>query len=232
MILVCDGVVNADDLELAEPEMILNDSASIATYGMQDQYDSSGNGYDLVTGNEFTELGMRTVADSAHGANTGIIESDEMTFALCINMNQPTVSGRLFSNLFPGIAPFGGLQLRIEAAGTLILQVATGNSVESTVQVSHGGAVGGWTRFTVAVSNTEASITRASGDKHSSAITVRKKSTLPLILNGGQSPEQNMGLPGLMGIFAVYNRVLTDAEQTDVRSKMKTIMAMRGVVVN
>lgn len=63
MILVCDGVVNADDLELAEPEMILNDSASIATYGMQDQYDSSGNGYDLITGNEFTELGMRTTAD-------------------------------------------------------------------------------------------------------------------------------------------------------------------------
>lgn len=41
-----------------------------------------------------------------------------------------------------------------------------------------------------------------------------------------------MGLPGLMGIFAVYNRVLTDAEQTDVRDKMKSIMAIRGVVVN
>lgn len=232
MILVCDGVVNADDLELAEPEMILNNSNSIATYGMLDQYDSSGNGYDLVTGNEFTELGMRTAADSAHCANTGIIESDDMTFALCINMSKPTVSGRLFSNLFPGIAPFGGLQLRIEAAGTLILQVATGNSDESTVQVIHGGAIGGWTRFTVAVSNTEASITRASGDKHTSAISVRKKSPLPLILNGGQSPEQNMGLPGLFGLFAVYNRALTDSEQTDVCSKMKNIMAMRGVIIN
>ncbi|HIC8406813.1 TPA: hypothetical protein ACW7QF_003278 [Klebsiella aerogenes] len=101
MILVCDGVVNADDLELAEPEMILNESSSIATYGMQDQYDSSGNGYDLVTGNEFTELGMRTVAESAHGANTGIIESDEMTFALCINMNQPTVSAVCSPTYFP-----------------------------------------------------------------------------------------------------------------------------------
>ncbi|MGG8274931.1 hypothetical protein PGR10_00015 [Klebsiella sp. 141198] len=79
---------------------------------------------------------------------------------------------------------------------------------------------------------TEDAATRPSGDKHTSAIFVRKKSTLPLILNGGQSPEQNMGLPGLMGIFAVYNRVLSDAEQTDVRDKMKSIMAMRGVVVN
>lgn len=68
-----------------------------------------------------------------------------MTFALCINMSQPTVSCRLYPNLFPGIAPLGGLQLRIEAAGTLVLQ---------------------------------------------------------------------------------------DAEQTDVRDKMKSIMAMKGVVVN
>jgi hypothetical protein len=145
MIIVCDGVVNAGDLELAEPEMMLNDAASVATYGLQDKYDSSGNGYDLITNNDFTLLGMNTVADNSHGANTGIIETDEMTFALCINMNQPLVSGRLFSNMFPGVAPFGGLQLRIEAAGTLILQVSTGNIAESTVTLSHGGAVGGWT---------------------------------------------------------------------------------------
>lgn len=55
------------------------------------------------------------------------------------------MSCRLYPNLFPGIAPLGGLQLRIEAAGTLVLQ---------------------------------------------------------------------------------------DAEQTDVRDKMKSIMAMKGVVVN
>ncbi|AJF73526.1 hypothetical protein TE10_16315 [Raoultella ornithinolytica] len=232
MIIVCDGVVNAGDLELAEPEMMLNDAASVATYGLQDKYDSSGNGYDLITKNDFTLLGMNTVADNSHGANTGIIETDEMTFALCINMNQPLVSGRLFSNMFPGVAPFGGLQLRIEAAGTLILQVSTGNIAESTVTLSHGGAVGGWTRFTASVSNTELAMTRASGEKRSSVITVRKKSTLPLILNGGQSQQQNMGLPGIMGILAVYNRVLTDDEQTGVRDAMKSVMAMRGVIVS
>ncbi|WP_421672542.1 LamG-like jellyroll fold domain-containing protein [Raoultella terrigena] len=232
MIIVCDGVVNAGDLELAEPEMMLNDAASVATYGLQDKYDSSGNGYDLITNNDFTLLGMNTVADNSHGANTGIIETDEMTFALCINMNQPLVSGRLFSNMFPGVAPFGGLQLRIEAAGTLILQVSTGNIAESTVTLSHGGAVGGWTRFTASVSNTELAMTRASGEKRSSVITVRKKSTLPLILNGGQSQQQNMGLPGIMGILAVYNRVLTDDEQTGVRDAMKSVMAMRGVIVS
>lgn len=232
MILVCDGVVNADDLELAEPEMILNDSSSIATYGMQDQYDASGNGYDLVTGNEFTELGMRTVADGLHGANTGIIESDEMTFALCINIDKPLTSGRIFSNLSPGVSPFGGIQLRIEADGQLILQMGTGNIVESIVNITHGGAVGGWTRFTATISSTEIAITRSSGEKRTTQITARKKSPLPIMLNGGVSAEQNMGLPGLMGVFAVYNRVLTDAEQRYVRDQMKTIMSMRGVAVS
>ncbi|HHI2553920.1 LamG domain-containing protein [Klebsiella aerogenes] len=232
MILVCDGVVNAGDLELAEPEMMLNDSASIATYGMQDKYDSSGNGYDLVTDNDFTLTGMRTVADGEHGANTGITETDEMTFAVCINMDKPNVSGRIFSNLSPGVAPFGGIQLRIEADGQLILQMGTGNTVEAVVSVTHGGAVGGWTRFTVTVSSTEITITRASGDKHSTQITARKKSTLPIMLNGGVSAEQNMGLPGIMGIIAVYNRVLSADEQTEKRALLKEIMALRGVSVS
>ena len=123
MIIICDGVINAGDLELAEPEMMLKDDTSLATYSMQDKYDSSGNARDLVTDNEFTTLGMKTIADSAHGANTGIIETDEMTFALCINMSQPTVSGRIFSNFYPGVAPFSGIQLRIEPNGALIFRL-------------------------------------------------------------------------------------------------------------
>lgn len=144
MIIICDGVINAGDLELAEPEMMLNDDTSLATYSMHDKYDSSGNARDLVTDNEFTTLGMKTIADSAHGANTGIIETDEMTFALCINMSQPTVSGRIFSNFYPGVAPFSGIQLRIEPNGALILQIATGdvNNVPagtiSVTSVEHG----------------------------------------------------------------------------------------------
>lgn len=238
MIIICDGVVNAGDLELAEPEMLLNDDASVATYSMQDKYDSSGNARDLVTENEFTKRGMITVADAAHGADTGIIETDEMTFALCINMNKPDVSGRLFSNFYPGVAPFSGIQLRIEPNGALILQIATGDVTDgqtgtlALTSVENGGAVGGWTRFTVTVSNTEASITRAGGDRRSTPITKRNKSTRPIVLNGSPSPEQNMGLPGIMGVFAVYNRVLTAEEQAEKRDSMKTIMSLRGEFVN
>lgn len=238
MIIICDGVVNAGDLELAEPEMLLNDDASVATYSMQDKYDSSGNARDLVTESEFTKRGMLTIADAAHGADTGIIETDEMTFALCINMNKPDVSGRLFSNLYPGVAPFSGIQLRIEPNGVLILQIATGdvfNEQAGTIAVAsveHGGAVGGWTRFTVTVSNTEASITRAGGVRRSTPITKRNKSTRPIVLNGSPSPEQNMGLPGIMGAFAVYNRVLTAEEQAEKRDMLKTIMSLRGEFVN
>ncbi|MCE9939461.1 LamG domain-containing protein [Serratia liquefaciens] len=238
MIIICDGVVNAGDLELAEPEMLLNDDASVATYSMQDKYDSSGNARDLVTENEFTKRGMITVADAAHGADTGIIETDEMTFALCINMNKPDVSGRLFSNFYPGVAPFSGIQLRIEPNGALILQIATGDVTNgqtgtlALTSVENGGAVGGWTRFTVTVSNTEASITRAGGDRRSGPITKRNKSTRPIILNGSPSPEQNMGLPGIIGAFAVYNRVLTAEEQAEKRDMLKTIMSLRGEFVN
>ncbi|KKO55844.1 concanavalin A-like lectin/glucanases superfamily protein [Serratia ureilytica] len=238
MIIICDGVVNAGDLELAEPEMLLNDDASVATYSMQDKYDSSGNARDLVTENEFTKRGMLTIADAAHGADTGIIETDEMTFALCINMNKPDVSGRLFSNFYPGVAPFSGIQLRIEPNGALILQIATGDVTNgqtgtmALTSVENGGAVGGWTRFTVTVSNTEASITRAGGDRRSAPITKRNKSTRPIILNGSPSPEQNMGLPGIMGAFAVYNRVLTAEEQAEKRDMLKTIMSLRGEFVN
>ncbi|WP_440799486.1 LamG-like jellyroll fold domain-containing protein [Serratia marcescens] len=238
MIIICDGVVNAGDLELAEPEMLLNDDASVATYSMQDKYDSSGNARDLVTENEFSKRGMITVADAAHGADTGIIETDEMTFALCINMNKPDVSGRLFSNLYPGVAPFSGIQLRIEPNGVLILQIATGdvfNEEAGTIAVAsidNGGAVGGWTRFTVTVSNTEASITRAGGARRSTPITKRNKSTRPIVLNGAPSQQQNMGLPGIMGAFAVYNRVLTAEEQAEKRDMLKTIMGLRGEFVN
>lgn len=238
MIIICDGVVNAGDLELAEPEMLLNEDASVATYSMQDKYDSSGNARDLVTENEFTKRGMITVADAAHGADTGIIETDEMTFALCINMNKPDVSGRLFSNFYPGAAPFSGIQLRIEPNGALILQIATGDVTNgqtgtlALTSVENGGAVGGWTRFTVTVSKTEASITRAGGDRRSAPITKRNKSTRPIILNGSPSPEQNMGLPGIMGAFAVYNRVLTAEEQAEKRDMLKTIMSLRGEFVN
>lgn len=237
MIIICDGVVNAGDLELAEPEMLLNDDASVATYSMQDKYDSSGNARDLVTENEFTKRGMITVADAAHGSDTGIIETDEMTFALCINMNKPDVSGRLFSNFYPGVAPFSGIQLRIEPNGALILQIATGDVTNgqtgtlALTSVENGGAVGGWTRFTVTISNTEASITRAGGDRRSAPITKRNKSTRPIILNGSPSPEQNMGLPGIMGAFAVYNRVLTAEEQAEKRDMLKTIMSLRGEFV-
>ncbi len=238
MIIICDGVVNAGDLELAEPEMLLNDDSSLATYGMQDKYDSSGNARDLVTENEFTNRGMLTVADAAHGADTGIIETDEMTFALCINMNKPDVSGRLFSSFYPGVAPFSGIQLRIEPNGVLILQIATGDvnngpaGTISVTSVENGGAVGGWTRFTVTISNTEASITRAAGNRAVTPITKRNKSTRPLMLNGSPSPEQNMGLLGIMGAFAVYDRVLTAEEQTDKRDKLKTVMSLRGEFVN
>jgi hypothetical protein len=238
MIIICDGVVNAGDLELAEPEMLLNDDASVATYGMQDKYDSSGNARDLVTENEFTQRGMVVVADSVHGADTGIIETDGMTFALCINIDKPGVSGRLFSNFYPGVAPFSGIQLRIEPNGVLILQVATGDVNNgpagkiSVTSVENGGAVGGWTRFTVTISNTEASITRAAGNRAVTPITKRNKSTRPLMLNGSPSHEQNMGLPGIMGAFAVYDRVLTAEEQTDKRDKLKTIMSLRGEFVN
>ncbi|USQ51318.1 LamG domain-containing protein [Serratia marcescens] len=238
MIIICDGVVNAGDLELAEPEMLLNDDASVATYSMQDKYDSSGNARDLVTENEFTKRGMITVADAAHGADTGIIETDEMTFALCININKPDVSGRLFSNFYPGVAPFSGIQLRIEPNGALILQIATGDVTNgqtgtlALTSVENGGAVGGWTRFTVTVSKTEASITRAGGVRRSTPITKRNKSTRPIILNGSPSPKQNMGLPGIMGAFAVYNRVLTAEEQAEKRDMLKTIMSLRGEFVN
>ncbi|WP_273974042.1 LamG-like jellyroll fold domain-containing protein [Serratia ureilytica] len=238
MIIICDGVVNAGDLELAEPEMLLNEDASVATYSMQDKYDSSGNARDLVTENEFTKRGMITVADAAHGADTGIIETDEMTFALCININKPDVSGRLFSNFYPGVAPFSGIQLRIEPNGALILQIATGDVTNgqtgtlALTSVENGGAVGGWTRFTVTVSKTEASVTRAGGDRRSAPITKRNKSPRPIILNGSPSPEQNMGLPGIMGAFAVYNRVLTAEEQAEKRDMLKTIMSLRGEFVN
>jgi len=238
MIIICDGVVNASDLELAEPEMLLNDDASLATYGMQDKYDSSGNARDLVTENDFTKRGMIAVADSAHGADTGIIETDEMTFAICINMNLPAVSGRIFSNFYPGVAPFSGIQLRIEPNGALILQVATGDvnngqaGTISVTSVEHGGAVGGWTRFTVTVSNTEASITRSGGERRATPIAKRAKSARPLILNGAPSLEQNMGLPGTWGCFAAYDRVLTAEDQKDKRDKIKTIMSLRGEFVN
>lgn len=238
MIVLCEGVISAGDLELGEPEMLLNDDSSVATYSMQDKYDSSGNAHNLVTENEFTPLGMRTVADSVHGADTGIIETDEMTFALCINMDKPGVSGRLFSNFYPGVAPFSGIQLRIEPNGVLILQIATGDvnndpaGTISVTSVENGGAVGGWTRFTVTISNTEASITRSKGNRAVTPITKRNKSTRPLMLNGSPSPEQNMGLPGIMGAAAVYDRVLTAEEQTDKRDKLKTIMSLRGEFVN
>lgn len=236
MKIVCDGVVHSTDLELADPEMLLNLDSSLATYGLQDKYDSSGNGRDLITGNDFTEAGMLLVDDAEHGADTGIIETDEMTFAICINVDNIKTSGRIFSNFVPGVAPFSGIQLRIEPDGSLIFQVASGivGSVEfdPLYSVAAGGAVGGWTRFTATVSNSEVTITRAAGTRYAAKVKKRAKSPESIFLNGAPSKEQNKGLPGVMGVIAFYDRVLTVDEQEQARTKLKEIMRTRGHFVN
>ncbi|MNG58053.1 hypothetical protein D3C79_161710 [compost metagenome] len=236
MKIVCDGVVRSTDLELADPEMLLNLDSSLATYSLQDKYDSSGNGRDLITGNDFTEAGMLLVDDAEHGANTGVIETDEMTFAICINVDNIKNSGRIFSSFVPGVAPFSGIQLRIEPNGALIFQVASGEvggaEFDALYSVEAGGAVGGWTRFTATVSNSEVSITRSAGKRYAAKVKKRAKSSEAIILNGAPSQEQNKGLPGVMGVIAFYDRVLTEGEQELARTNLKEIMRTRGHFVN
>lgn len=240
MKLVCDGVINTKGLDLSEPAMLLNDDSSLGTYGLQDSLDLSGNGNDLKTENEFSDTGMILVDDIYHGADTGIIDTDEFSFVLCLNVSQPTTAlgGRIFSNLIPDVAPYSGIQLRIQQDGSLYLQVANNEPTgegDSVFQVQAGGAVGGWTRFsgTVSTSQKLMTITRAGGTMYSAPMPSRAIGTRGIRLNGALSDTKNMGLKGIFGCIAFYNKVLSSEEQAQMRDHIKySIMIDRGVSVN
>lgn len=241
MKLVCDGAISSKGLELSEPAMLLNDDSSLGTYGLQDALDLSGNGNDLKTNNEFTALGMTVVNDTEHGADTGIIDTDEFTFVLCINVSKPLTAegGRIFSNLIPDNPPYSGVQLRIQEDGRLFLQV--GNSAyttppgETIFQLEAGSAVGGWTRFSGTISSSKKlmTLTRAGGTLYSAPIPTRAKGVKGIRLNGAISDTKNMGLKGVFGCIAFYNKVLSPEEQAKMRDCIKEyIMIDRGISVN
>lgn len=239
MKLVCDGVISSKGLELSEPVMLLNDAASLGTYGLQDALDLSGNGNDLKTANEFTATGMTVVEDTEHGADTGIIDTDEFSFVVCLNVDKPTTAlgGIIFSNLIPDTPPYNGVQLRILPDGTVWLQVANASPTgpdDNTFQFSAGGSVGGWTRYsgTISTSKQLMTITRAGGQTASVKMPTRAKGVRGIRINGALSASKNMGLNGVIGCIAFYNRILSSEEQAEMRDNMKfAIMQDRGVVV-
>ncbi|MEX0518311.1 hypothetical protein AB3X26_17285 [Raoultella planticola] len=240
MKLVCDGVISAKGLELSEPVMLLNDSASLGTYGLQDALDLSGNGNDLKTDNEFTNSGMTVVEDTAHTVDTGIIDTDEFSFVICLNVSKPTTTlgGIIFSNLIPDVPPYSGLQLRINSDGSLWLQVANAapsGPSDPTFQFYAGNAAGGWTRFSGVISNSQKlmTLTRAGGQTYSIPMPTRAKGTRPIRLNGSLSTTKSMGLKGVMGCVAFYDRALTLEEQSQMRDYVKDyIMPDRGISIS
>lgn len=240
MKLVCDGVISSKGLELSEPVMLLNDAASLGTYGLQDALDLSGNGNDLKTANEFTATGMTVVEDAAHPADTGIIDTDDFSFVVCLNVDKPTsaLGGIIFSNLIPDAPPYTGLQLRINADGGLWLQAANATPTganDPTFQFYAGNAVGGWTRFSGVVSNSNKTmtLTRAGGQTYTVEMPTRAKGIKPIRINGALSAAKSMGMKGVIGCIAFYERVLTPEEQTQMRDYVKNyIMSDRGITIS
>lgn len=226
--IIVSGDINNPDIPLADPEMQMNNEFSIATWGLLDRTDFSGNGRDLTGSLAFNQYGMITVTNGRMA--TGLVDANEFTMVMAINMPKPAASGCLISNLMGTATPFSGFRLVVSDAG--VLTVAVGSSSGNTNIVPLGGGVGAWTCFAISVKNDLINAKRSNGAEYSVPVVGRIHGTNQLYLNGAPDGSPlSIGVPGTFGMLAYYDKFYTAAECAPLIEDMRGIMRGRGVTI-
>lgn len=226
--IIVPGEINNPDIPLADPEMKMNNEFSIATWGLLDRADFSGNGHDLTGSLAFNQFGMVTELNGRMA--TGLVDASEFTMVFAINMAKPVASGCLISNLMGTATPFSGFRVVINNTGGLT--VAVGSSSGNTNIVQLGGGTGAWTCFAISVRDDLINAKRSNGAEYSFPVVGRIHGTNQLYLNGGPDGSAlSIGVPGIFGMLAYYNKFYTAPECTPLIETMRGILRGRGAEI-
>ncbi|WOK01468.1 hypothetical protein [Pseudomonas phage UF_RH7] len=210
--------------------LIYRDSAQ-GIYEMLSSYDRSGKGNHLkVNGHTFGPQGLISTPNTAHYADTGIMLPN--TFSMIFShyiAAAPTATGNIYSNLNPGANPFTGTRMAVSSAGGAG-SFAIGQQGGSAFLLNIGGIVSGWTTYCFSVNGGHYRLTRQNGQTFEGDIpgTVAP-GIVPVRLAGGYIPTVNIPMDGILGLAGIYFEDLTVAQQLDLITKARQILARRGI---
>lgn len=234
--LIVTANANYDKGRSVSPIMKLNrGDYSLGTYSMRAPTDYSGRGNDLQGNTIFDSVGL-VCTPTGGPINTGIMETDEFSICVCLNLSVGAQLGNIVSNLSPETAPLTGFRLLQKPDNSGLYEVATGIATAGQTLNSHeiGGTTGGYTRYMITVKAGEMAVRRASSYTPWTT-TNRAKGAQPLFINGAppNAPVAvgTIGVTGRIVAMSVYNKVFDATEQVAILADMKSVAAAYGIIV-
>lgn len=223
--IIVPGVINNPDIPLADPEMLMNNEYSLATWGMLDKTDFSGKGNDLSGPLTFNQYGMNNTLNEKMA--TGLLDASEFTMVFATNTPIPAATGNLISNFMGSAQPFSGFRVAVNNFGTLLVSVGSSSGTADLLPIGTGA--GGWTCFAVSVKDTLVNAMRSTGASYTFPVSGRLRGSNPMFINGAPDGSYvTKGVPGTFGMLAYYNKFYTAAECTPLIEEMRSIMRGRG----
>ncbi|WP_454877518.1 hypothetical protein [Serratia inhibens] len=219
-------------LEKSATGSLLSLAGNMAIYEMRGVYDRGQNRNHLILNNlNIDDNGLNCDGIEQHNAYTGLIEPEEFTIVTSIYVPEnPTQTSQIYSSIAETGSPLSGTRIAITNTGGLTASVGANPRV---VIMNCGQGVGGWTTFSFTVTNSGMRLLRMTGQKYEQGYenTIRIPARVPIILGGGYMAPHNIGIKGHIGIFAMYNRSFTEAEQMDLIQKTNAVMKDKGIIV-
>lgn len=216
--------------KVAVPSSLNVISGAQAVYEMRDKLDQSGNTRDLVTGLAFDSAGL--VCTGVAAATAPLVEPSITTFLVVYNATGNDKTRNILSSLTGTTAGsnFAGSRLLTTAAGALTLQSALNGTTFQSATLSGAASFGNWKMALGTVENTAISLQLYGGSTANAVMATRSAATGQYLLGGGVGSFPD-GMVGKIGLFSVWNRLLTTDEKNSAFSKAVAIMAAKGVAV-
>lgn len=213
--------------KVAFPTSLVSIGGLQAAYEMRDKLDQSGNTRDLLTSLAFDSAGL--VCTGAAGATSPFVEPAACTFLVAFNATGNDQTRNVVSSMTGAASgTLAGTRLITTAAGALTLQSARTNMATESATAVASGIFGGWRMALAAIDNSGISLQLYGGGSASTVLPTRSAATGQYILGGGAGSFAT-GMVGKVGLFAVWNRLLTPEEKGLAFSKGAAIMATKGV---
>ncbi|HEJ7866058.1 TPA: hypothetical protein SMI01_000462 [Serratia marcescens] len=220
---------NNPNLPISNTGSTLNLASALRIYEMKSATDKSKFGIPLsLSGLTFDGEGLVLDGVVGHQANTSLIEPEEFTIITAFRADIPTATAQVHSSLAEAMSPFTGSRLAVTTTGAVAVNVGA----TPTAGVTTSAIMPAWEMFAETVSATTVTLTRGSNmGKLTGEITGRRPALNSLIIGGGYRSPHNVGIKGKIGVWAAYEGVLSDATITDLFTKVRAIMAPRGVIL-
>lgn len=210
--------------------LIYRDSAQ-GIYEMLSSYDRSGkNNHLKVNGHTFGAQGLISTPTIGHYADTGIMlpSTYSMIFSHYVG-SVPTDTGNIYSTLNPGANPFSGSRMAISSAGGNG-SLAIGLQGVSAFLLNIGGMQPGWTTYCFTINGGHYRLTRQSGQTFEGDVVGNvAPGIVPVRLAGGYISTVNIPFNGILALAGIYFEDLSVAQQTDLITKGRQILARRGI---